>query len=90
MNEYLSVDGFPVGVGGRFWNNDLQVVEVREVAVSSNAYADTGETQTWHRTTSGSSDTLSGRLQPYGRLVKVFEGLDASRFPAGTRYADVK
>lgn len=90
MSEYRSVDGQPVTVGAKFWDNNLRVEQVTEVATSSNAYADTGEVQTWHRTTGGSSDTLTGRLQPYGRLVRVFEGLDAERFPPGTEYRSVR
>jgi hypothetical protein len=35
--EYLSCDGSIVEVGRRFWNNDLRVVEIAQVAVNSNA-----------------------------------------------------
>lgn len=89
--EYNSSDGFPVLVGGKFWDNNLRVVEIAEVAVRSDKYADTGETQTWHRTTTaGDADTMSGSMQPWGRLARRFEGKDASKYPVGTSYSDVK
>jgi hypothetical protein len=90
MTEHFSTDGFPVTEGAKFWDNDLRVVQVTRVAAHSNRYADTGEIQTWHNTTSGSSDTLTGTMQPYGRLAHVFEGLDADDYPVGTAYASVK
>lgn len=74
----------------RLWDNDLQVVEITEVAKHSNPYSDTGETQTWHYHTSGESDTLSGRLYPYGRLVTTFEGRKAADYEPGTKFADIK
>ena len=86
----------PVEVGRKFWSNDLRVVQITELAVYANAYADTGCTQTWHRTTEGEDrrggdfDTLDGSMQPYGRLARRFEGKDAENYPPGTRYADVK
>jgi hypothetical protein len=90
MSEYMSADNQPVTVGAKFWDNDLRVVQVTEVARHSNTYADTGETQTWHRTTSGSSDTLTGTMRPYGRLARFFEGLDAEQYPLGTRYESAR
>lgn len=90
MDEHRSCDGYPVEIGSKFWDNDLKVVEVTAVAAWDNPYADTGETQTWHETTDGHSDTLSGRMQPYGRLVRFLEGKDAENFAPGTRFADVK
>lgn len=87
----------PVVVGAHFWSNDLRVVQVTGVATHANAYADTGCTQTWHRTTEvpgddrGSDfDTLDGDMQPYGRLARYFEGLDAEDYPPGTRFADAR
>lgn len=89
--EYNSVDGFPVLRGGKFWDNNLRVVEIQEIAAYSNPYADTGETQTWHHTTTaGDYDTISGSMQPYGRLVRRYEGKDAASYPVGTNYSDVK
>ena len=88
--EHYASDGTPVTVGAKFWSNDLRVVQVSEVASSSNAYADTGETQTWHQTGDGRFDTLSGALQPYGRLVRYFNGSkgykSAEDYPVGTSY----
>lgn len=90
MTDHYSADAYPVTAGAKFWDNNLRVVEVTRAAAHSNAYADTGETQTWHGTTGGSSDTLTGALRPYGRLTRFFEGLDAERFPAGTNYRDAR
>ncbi len=82
--EYLSVDGYPVTVGGKFWDNNLRVVEITKVADWSDPYQ--GETQTWHDTTGGHADTISGSLREYGRLVRFdpFEHKDARAYPAGT------
>jgi hypothetical protein len=88
---HFSSDAYPVTVGARFWSNDLRGVEIASVAEHSNVYADTGEVQTWHATFAGGSfDTLSGSLRPYGRLVRFFEGKDATAYPAGTEFADVR
>jgi hypothetical protein len=90
MEEYLSADGYAVTIGARFWDNNLRVVEVTQTDVARNAYSDTGETQTWHDTTSGWVDTLSGRLYQFGRMARHFEGRDASDYPVGTSYAAIK
>lgn len=91
MDEYLSADGYPVTVGAKFWDNNLRVVEVTKVAaIPARPYADTGETATWHSTTGGSSDTLTGSMRPYGRLARYFEGRDAEQYENGTTYASVK
>jgi len=87
--EHFSCDGQPVTVGAKFWDNDLRVVTITEIGKHSNPYSDTGETQTWHKHTAGSSDTLTGSMRPYGRLVRRFEGRDAEQLADGTRYADV-
>lgn len=83
--EYYSADAWPVTVGAKFWDNNLRVVQVTEVAVDSNPYPD-GETQTWHQTTSGRVDTISGKLSRIGRLAREFEGLNAEKFKPGTDY----
>lgn len=88
MNEHESTDGYPVTAGARFWDNNLRVVQVTEVAQHSNKYADTGEVQTWHGTTGGASDTLTGTMQPFGRLARYFEGRDAEQFAPGTSFKD--
>jgi hypothetical protein len=90
QQEHRSVDGYPVEVDKQFWNNDLRVVKVTEVAVHANAYSDTGETHTWHRTNQGSFDTLSGTMRPYGRLVRYFEGKDAEQYAPGASYSEIK
>ena len=94
-SEYLSADGYPVTEGARFWDtrfwdNNLRVVQVTQVAAYPNTYADTGELQTWHKTTGGTSDTLTGAMQPYGRLARFFEGQDAENHASGTNFKDVK
>lgn len=88
--QHFSVDGFPIEVDAQYWNNDLRVVKITDVATHSNPYADTGETQTWHQTGAGQFDTLSGGLRRIGRLVRWFEGKDAATFAPGTYYGDVK
>lgn len=88
MNHY-STDHEPVTVGAKFWDNDLRVVQITNVAWHSNAYADSGCTQTWHRHTRGISDTLDGSMEPYGRLARRYAGLDAEKYEPGTRFADV-
>ena len=88
--KYLSCDGYPVQVGAKFWNNDLKVVQIMEVGVSSNKYADTGETQTWHQTTHGQFDTLSGNLQQFGRLVRHYRLKDAEDVPYGTSFREIR
>jgi hypothetical protein len=87
---YNSCDGYQVKVGGKFWDNNLRVVQIERVAVHSNSYSDTGCTQTWHGTTNGEYDTLDGSMQPYGRLVRYYGGKDAESYEPGTNYADVK
>jgi len=97
MNDELdlihySTDGCPVTVGARFWSNDLRVVQITAVAVTANPYSDTGEIQTWHDTTAGQCDTLSGALQLYGRLTRFYphqpdpSAVDAREHPVGTDY----
>lgn len=88
MSEHKSADGYPVTEGALFWDNNLRVVKVTKVAAHDNKYADTGEVQTWHNTTGGTSDTLSGRMQQYGRLARYFEGRDAEKFEPGTNFKD--
>lgn len=88
--EHYSGDGYPVKVGAHFWNNDMRVAEITEVAAHSNAYADTGEIQTWHQTQAGQFDTLSGTMRKWGRLYRYVEGKNAENYPAGTNYRDVK
>jgi hypothetical protein len=94
--EHYSCDYQPIKVGAKFWNNDLRVVEVTEVAVNNNKYADSGCIQTWHRTTEGNGkgggdfDTLNGSMQPYGRLVRYYEQRDAEKYAPGTNFADIK
>jgi hypothetical protein len=94
--EHFSSDAYPIVVGAKFWDNDLQVVEITEVASHSNAYADTGCTQTWHKTSRGSYDTLDGTMMPYSRLTRFFphephaDAVSAELHPVGTRYPDVK
>jgi hypothetical protein len=90
MSDYLSADGYPVTKGAKFWDNDLKVVEITKVAGHAYPYADTGCVSTWHETTNGSSDTLDGHMQPYGRLARYFERKDAETLPVGTNYSDVK
>lgn len=77
-------------VGRHFWTNDLRVAVITELGTRSQAYADTGEFATWHKHTDGSSDTLTGSMQRYGRLARYFEGKDAEKYPAGTNYSEVK
>jgi hypothetical protein len=88
--EYWSCDGYPVVVGAKFWNNDMRVCQVTEIACHSNAYSDTGETQTWHQTGDGQFDTLSGSMQKFGRLVRHVYGSkgykNAEDYPVGTSY----
>lgn len=87
---HLSADGVPIVVGGRFWDNNLRVVTITEVGRrESRPYADTGEYQTWHGTTGGISDTMSGSMQSCGRLTKRFEGKCADDYPDGTSYSDI-
>lgn len=89
MSEFRSADNYPVEVGRKFWDNDLKVVEITELGTRSQDYADTGEKQTWHKTTGGSSDTLTGFMRQYGRLARYFEGRDAEKLQPGTRYSEV-
>jgi hypothetical protein len=97
--EHFSADDYPVLPGKRFWSNDLRVVEIApadpERPLRSAPYADTGETATWHKTTTaGSYDTLTGWMRKYGRLGRFapegHSGLDAEDYPVGTQYRDVK
>jgi hypothetical protein len=89
MSEHKSVDGYPVEVDGQFWSNDLRVVKVTQVAAYANDYQGKA-TQTWHRTNQGDFDTLSGSLQPYGRLVRYYEGRDAEQFAPGASFSEIK
>lgn len=88
--EFRSADGYPVEVGKKFWDNDLQVVQITELAERGQMYSDTGESAWWHHHTRGISDTLTGTMQKFGRLGRYFEGLDAEKYEPGTKYADVK
>jgi hypothetical protein len=86
---HYSVDQYPVTVGAKFWNNDLRVCQITEVAAHSNEYPG-GFTQTWHRTTHGSFDTVSPHHDNLGRLVRYYGGIDAEKHEAGTNYSEVK
>lgn len=88
--QHLSADGYPITLGARFWDNDLKVLAITGVADHSNDYADTGCVQTWHRTTRGISDTMSGHMQKYGRMARFFRGKDAEDYDPGTNYADIE
>ena len=88
MADYRSVDNYPVTVGAKFWDNNLRVVQVTEVAKYSNNYQDA--IQTWHSTTDGESDTLSGNQREWGRLVRYFEKKDAEGYPVGTNWSDAR
>lgn len=90
LGMFFSSDNCPVEVGKRFWTNDLRVVTVTALGTRDQDYSDTGERQAWHRTTDGISDTLTGHMRQYGRLVRFYGGLDAERHPDGTNYGDVK
>lgn len=90
-HEHRATDGTPIKLGARFWDNNLRVVEITRVGNGmSRTYSDTGEISTWHETTGGSSDTLTGYMAKYGRLTGTFEGKKASDYPAGTNYSEVK
>lgn len=89
MSDHFSVDRIKIEVGGRFWNNDLRVCEITEVAAHSNDYPG-GYTQTWHRTTHGSFDTVAPYNQFLGRLVRWYEGVDATKFEPGTTYQQAR
>jgi len=89
--KYFSADNCPVVVGAKFWNNDLRVCRVTRLeAIPARPYSDTGETSTWHDTTHGMFDTLTGHMRQYGRLARWFQGEDAERYEPGTSYADIK
>lgn len=88
--KHYSADNVEITLGAKFWDNNLKVVQITKVADYSNPYADSGETQTWHSTTKGSCDTLTGSMRPYGRLAHRFEGKDAEDYPAGTSYRDAR
>lgn len=89
--RHCRVEGMPVEEGRKFWNNDLRVVQItRLAAIPARVYADTGETSTWHDTTGGMFDTLTGHMRQYGRLARWFNGLDAEQYQPGTSYATVK
>jgi|HubBroStandDraft_3_1064219.scaffolds.fasta_scaffold643533_1 hypothetical protein len=92
MTTYLSADPKPepVEVGRRFWNNDLRVVEVTELACAANPWPDTDATQTWHKTSAGRFDTMSGKMREYGRLARYCDGYDAELYQPGVRFADIK
>jgi hypothetical protein len=92
---HFSADGYPVEVGKRFWTNDLRVAEITEIGTQeTRPYSDTGEYSTWHKHTDGSSDTLTGHMQQFGRLARFtppdLKRLDAEDFEPGTNYSDVK
>jgi len=86
-SSHYSADSQPVTVGARFWDSNLRVVQITKVTSYANPYGSTGETQTWHATTGGDCDTLSGSLRQYGRLARYFEGEDAGLFEPGTAFA---
>ena len=82
-------EGAPVTVGAKFWDNNLRVVEVTRVGDGySRVYGFCPEIQTWHATTGGSADTMTGGMA--GRLARRFEGKDAEDYAPGTNYSDVK
>lgn len=82
-------EGAPVKVGAKFWDNNLRVVEVTRVGDGySRVYGDCPEIQTWHKTTGGSSDTMTGGMA--GRLARRFEGKDAENYAPGTNYSEVR
>ena len=85
--SHFSADRQPIEVGKKFWNNDLRVCQVTEVASHSNGYPG-GHTQTWHQTTHGSFDTVTPHHPNLGRLVRYYEGKDAEEYEAGTNFAD--
>jgi hypothetical protein len=93
VKAHFSADGWPVKAGEKFWDNNLQVVQITKMEViPARPYADTGCMQTWHEhtsgITSGISDTLTGAMLPYGRLARKFEGRDATQYEPGTKFAD--
>jgi hypothetical protein len=90
MTEHYSCDYQPVKVDSKFWDNNLRVVRIIEIAKYDNKYSDTGCIQTWHKTTDGDYDTLNGSMQPYGRLVRYYMGRDAEKYEPGTNYSDIK
>lgn len=87
QHEHLSADGQPVEVGRKFWDNNLRVVQVTKLGTRSQPYADSGCEQTWHDTTGGSSDTMTGHMRHCGRLARRFEGKDAEDYEPGTEFA---
>lgn len=87
---HRSTDGYPVEIDRQFWNNDLRVVKITGVAVSQNAYADSGEIQTWHQTPAGRFDTMSGSLSHTGRLSRYYRGKDAQEFPPGMSFSEIR
>jgi hypothetical protein len=89
--DHRSADNYPVTVGAKFWNNNLRVVQITAIGTQdTREYADTGEYATWHKHTGGSSDTLTGHMQKYGRLTRHYVGKDAENYPNGTDYSDIK
>jgi hypothetical protein len=86
---HYSVDQFPVTVGAKFWNNDLRVCQVTEVAHHANPYPG-GYKQTWHKTSHGSFDTVAPHHENLGRLVRFYSNKDAERYEPGTNYSDVR
>jgi hypothetical protein len=87
---HRSVDGYPVEVGKKFWDNDLRVVQITELGTRSQEYQDSGCYATWHKHTRGISDTLTGHLQGIGRLVRYYERRDAEDYEPGTSFLDIK
>lgn len=95
--EHFSADSIPapITVGAKFWNNDLRVVVITEVAKQSNPWPDSDSIQTWHQTNAGRFDTMSGSLRRIGRLARYApvgysSGYDAEDHPVGTSYGDIK
>lgn len=86
---HFSTDNYPVRVGAKFWNNDLRVCEITEVAVSSNDYPG-GYTQTWHQTNRSRFDTVTPFHPNLGRLSRYYGNRDAEQYPVGTSYSEVK
>lgn len=87
--EHFSVDRQPILLGRKFWNNDLRVCVITQIAAHSNDYPG-GYTQTWHDTTHGQFDTVTPHHDNLGRLVRWYGGKDANNYPAGTNYADIR
>jgi hypothetical protein len=73
---HLTADGYPIVEGGWYWDNNLEPVQITEVAQSFYAEYPLGghsTTQVWHSHTRGQSDSLLER-HDIGRLVKYWNG----------------